>query len=259
MATAQMEPNLDQWVSFCENLTPYQNFAFIGLLFRRGQPPLSILPSSEIVTEENARASEEWSESRFRKLLLFYCEHYKKRKVEAAGELLDKTEVIKRLAPLLVSAAAVPLGIAVAFLFWAVGKSLDDWCKKYSRKEFTGRGKYMGNFTEKEVAAYFDVEYLAPIVEYVEDPAAYPLKGYKINIRVAAETNGKLKVSTSKELNSIQFSFSTPKSHAFDFTDTKTSRRVNGRVDNVSHVTEDGPIVIRFTSNDMEVSAPRTP
>jgi hypothetical protein len=129
MSEARMEPNLDQWIGFCEKLTPYQNFALIGLLSRRPRPPLTILPS-EIETEENARAAEKWSESRFRKLLLFYCEHYKKKRVEAAGELIDKAEVVKTLAPLLVSTLAIPLGIATAFLFWATGRNLDDWCKK---------------------------------------------------------------------------------------------------------------------------------
>lgn len=153
MSEARMEPNLDQWIGFCEKLTPYQNFALIGLLSRRPRPPLTILPS-EIETEENARAAEKWSESRFRKLLLFYCEHYKKKRVEAAGELIDKAEVVKTLAPLLVSTLAIPLGIATAFLFWAAGRNLDDWCKKYSRRKLNGKGKYTGNFAEKEVNGF---------------------------------------------------------------------------------------------------------
>ncbi|MDX6557951.1 MAG: hypothetical protein QOF72_1000 [Blastocatellia bacterium] len=259
MATTQMEPNLDQWVSFCENLTPYQNFALIGLLFLRPQPPLSILPTSEIVTEGNARGAEKWSESRFRKLLLFYCEHYKKKEVEAAGELIDKSEAVKRLAPLLVSTLAVPVGVATAFLFWATGKRLDNWCKKYSRRKLNGQGKYTGDFDEKEVNGFFEVVYLPPIVEYIEDPAAYPLEGYKIKIKVDPETDGRLKVSTAKELNSIQFSFGEKRSHAFAFVDTKSTQDVNGRVDNVFHVNEDGPIVIRFTSTDIEVAPSRKP
>jgi hypothetical protein len=258
MAASQTEPNLDQWISFCENLTPYQNFALIGLLFRRGQPPLSILPA-EIVTEENARGAEKWSESKLRQSLLFYCEHYKKKEVQAAGELLDKSEAIKQLVPLLVSTLAVPVGIATAFLFWAAGKRLDDWCKKYSRRKLNGKGKYTGDFPEKEVNGFFEVVYLPPIVEYIDDPAAYPLEGYKIKIKVDPETDGRLKVSTAKELNSIQFSFGEKRGHAFSFMDTKTNRDVNGRVDNVFHVNEDGPIVIRFTSTDMEVAPSRTP
>jgi hypothetical protein len=258
MATSQMEFNFDQWISLCENLTPYQNFALIGLLFRRGEHPLHILPS-EIVTEESTRAAEKWSESRFRKILLFYCEHYKQKKVEAVGELIDKSEAVKTLAPLLVSTLAVPLGIATAFLFWAAGKNLDNWCKKYSRRKLNGTGKYIGDFPEKEVNGFFEVVYLPPILEYVEDPAAYPLEGYKIKIKVEPKTDGRLKVSTAKELNSIQFSFSERKRHSFSFMDTKTNRDVNGRVDNVFHVNEDGPIVIRFTSTDMEVAPSRKP
>jgi hypothetical protein len=259
MAASQMEPNLDQWIRFCENLTPYEDFALIGLLFRRRQPPLSILPRSEIVTEENARAAEKWSESRFRKILLFYCEHYKKKKIEAAGVLIDKTEAVKAVAPLLVSTLAVPLGVATAFLFWAAGRNLDDWCQKYSRRKLNGKGKYTGDFSEKEVNGFFEVHYLPPIVEYVEDPSAYPLEGYKIKIKVDPETDGRLKTSTAKEINSIQFSFSEKGSQAFSFVDTKSNQGVSGGVDNVFHVNEDGPIVIRFTSSDIEVTPSRKP
>src|SRR5437764_10626005 len=97
MVAPQMEPTLDEWINFCENLTPYQNFALLGLLFLRPHPPLSILATSEIVTEENARAAEQWSESRFRQILLFYCEHHKKREAEAAFALIDKSEAVKNL------------------------------------------------------------------------------------------------------------------------------------------------------------------
>jgi len=258
MADAQMEPNLDQWISFCEKLTPYQNFALIGLLFRRPQHPQSILPA-EIETEENARSAEKWSESRFRKLLSFYCDHYKKKKVEAAGQLIDKAEAVKTLAPLLVSTLAIPLGIATAFLFWAAGRNLDEWCKKYSRRKLNGKGKYTGDFSENEVNGFFEVNYLPPILEYVEDPAAYPLEVYKIRIKVESETDGRVKVSTEKELNSIQFSFSGGGNHRFFFIDTKSNRDVKGGVGNVFHVDEDGPIVIRFTSSDITVDPSRQP
>ena len=93
----------------------------------------------------------------------------------------------------------------------------------------------------------------------MEDPEAYPLAGYKILVKVEPEINGKLKVPSSKELNSIQFSFTGEKSHAFRFVDTVSKGDVNGRVDNVSYVDTDGPNVIRFTSSDMEVTPPKNP
>jgi hypothetical protein len=246
------EASLDEWVSFCEHLTPYQNFALIGFLFLRPQPPLSILATSDIVNEENARGAEKWSESRFRQLLLFYCDKYKKPEALAAAALIDKANVVKALVPLLVSTLAVPVGIAVAFLFWALGKSLDDWCQKYAQKNYNGTGKYIGDFPEKEIDGFFDVTYLPPIIELVDDPAAYPLKGYKIKIIVESETDGRIKVPTSEELNSIQFHFTYDKSHSFNFTDTQSNIRLSGKVGNVSHVGSDGPNVLRFTSSDLE-------
>jgi hypothetical protein len=251
MVAPYMEPTLDEWIIFCNKLTPYENFALIGLLFLRPHPPLSILVTADIVSEENTRAAEKWSESNLRKLLLFYCDNYKRPGAEAAAALVDKADAVKGLAPLLVSTLAVPVGIAAAFLFWALGKRLDDWCQKYSRKKFNGKGKYMGNFPEKQVDSFFEVTYLPPIVELVEDPAAYPLEVYKIQVKVEAETDGRIKVSTPKELNSIQFSFTGQKSHSFSFTDTLTSGEVSGHVDNVSHVAQDGPLVLRFVSSDM--------
>jgi hypothetical protein len=139
MVKPYMEPTLDEWITFCENLTPYQNFALIGLLSSRPHPFLSILATSEIVTEENARLAEKWSQSRFRQLLLFYCDNYQKPKAKAAAALIDKADVIKSIIPLLVLTLAVPIGIAVAFLHWASAQILDDWCQKYSRKKYKVR------------------------------------------------------------------------------------------------------------------------
>ena len=122
-------PSLDEWVSFCEHLTPYQNFALIGLLFLRPHPPLSILATSEIVTEENARSAEKWSESRFRQVLLFYCDRYQKPAAQVAAQLMDKSDAVKGLVPLLISTLALPMGIAAAILFALMGKGLEDWCQ----------------------------------------------------------------------------------------------------------------------------------
>jgi len=245
----QMEPSLDGWISVCQQLTPYENFALIGLLFLRSRPPLSILAPSNIVNDENARGAEKWSESRFRQLLLLYCDKYKKPKWHAASTLIDKANVVRGLASLFVSTLAVPLGIAVAFLYCALGKSLDDWCQKYSQKKYNGQGKYFGNFPEKEVMCFFDVTYLPQIVELVEDPAAYPLEGYKIRIRVDSETNGKIKVPSTQERNSIEYSFNYDKNHSYDFTDTQSNKKIIGEVDDVSYMGSDGPMVLRFKSS----------
>lgn len=254
MAHAGMEATVDGWIGFCEHRTAYENFALIGLLFLRPGLPLSIIATSEIVNAENVRGAEKWSESRFRQLLLFYCEKHNKPLAQGTAALIDKADAVKGLAPLLVSTFALPLGIAVAFLFWALGTVLNDWCEKYSKKKYNGKGKYVGDFPEKEVDGFFDVTYLPQIVELVEDPAAYPLQGYRIKVRVESETNGQIKVPTSKELKSIQLSFSYDKSHSFDFTDTQSNRRLKGQVKNVSHVASDGPNVLRFISTDMQAT-----
>ena len=246
------EPSLDGWVRFCEHLTPYENYALLGLLFLRPHPPLSILATADVVSEENARSAEKWSESRFRQLLLFYCDKYKTPGSQAAAALVDKADLVKTIVPLLVSTLAVPVGVAVAFFFWALGTSLDDWCQKYSQRKYNGKGKYLGNFPEKEIEGFFEVTHLPQIIELVEDPAAYPLEGYKIKIIVESETDGRIKVATQKELESIQFSFTYNKSHSFHFRDTQSSMSIGGQVRNVSHVGEDGPNVLRFISSNLE-------
>jgi hypothetical protein len=145
-------PSLEAWIRFCEGLTPYQNYALLGLLFLR----------------------------------------------------------------------------------------------------YNGKGKYLGNFPEKELDGFFEVTHLPQISELIEDHAAYPLEGYKIKIIVESKTDGRVKVPTSKELESIQFSFTYDQSHSFQFTDTQSSGRISGQVRNVSHVGEDGPNVLRFISGDLE-------
>lgn len=200
----------------------------------------------------NARAAEKWSESHFRRLLLFYCANYKKPRALALSALVEKAGLIKNLIPILVSTFVLPLGIAVAFLFWALSTSLDDWCKKYSERKYNGKGKYAGNFPEREVNSFFELSYLPPIEEYVADPAAYPLEGYRINIRVQSASEGRLKLDKAEELLSITFNFRA-RSHTFVFIDTRQKEKISGEVENVSHIQEDGPNVLRFTSNQIRV------
>ena len=121
---------------------------------------------------------------------------------------------------------------------------------KYSRVRFNGKGKYRGDFQEKEVDSFFEITYLPEIMELIEDPEAYPLEGYKIKIKVESETDGRVKVPSAKERNSIQFSFKYDKSHSFDFTDTKSNKRI---VDDVSWVGNDGPNVLRFVSQNLDL------
>lgn len=252
MASTERELSVDHWIEYCAKLTPYENFLLIGLLFSSPSLQRSIIATSLLHDMGHVRAAEKWSESHFRRLLLFYCANYKKRKVEAVLTLAEKANIVKTLVSIAVSTYALPLGIAVAFLFWAVSTALDDWCKKYSERKYNGRGKYSGNFPEKEVKSFFELSYLPPIEEYIQDPAAYPLEGYKINIRVQSESEGRLKLDKAEEVISISFHF-TAKSHTFVFTDTRQKETVSGEVDNVSHIKEDGPNVLRFISTRTKV------
>ena len=110
MVAPQRESDLEQWIDISEKLRPIQNLAVIGLQFLRPNLPLSIIATTDPMEEENIRATERWASSRFRQLLLFYCQHYKKPQAIASAELLDKAELVKALAPLLVSTLSIPLG-----------------------------------------------------------------------------------------------------------------------------------------------------
>jgi hypothetical protein len=253
MVAPQRKSDLEQWIDISARLHPIQNLAVIGLMILRPNLPPSIIATTDPMDEENIRSTERWASSRFRQLFLFYCQHYKRPQARAAVEIIDKTEVVKGLAPLLVSTLSVPLGISVNFLFWALGYSLDEWCQKYGRRKYNGKGTYRGNFPGRKVDSFFDVTYLPPIQEVVEDPEAYPLEGYKIKIKVPGETNGKVKVPSSEYVKSVTLNFKGKNTHSFGFVDTQTNKAVGGLIENVFPDEKEGPNIIGFESRDLIV------
>jgi hypothetical protein len=253
MATAQMDMDMDRWIDFCAELSPFQNFLLLGLLSSSPDRPLGLISPAEIQPDEHHEAAEEWASSNLRRLLLFYCEHYQKVVPKYGVALANKADIVKQIVPLLVSTLSVPVSIAVAFLFWALGHRLDEWCKMYARRHYTGKGLYSGNFPEGKVEAFFDIFYLPPITRFVDDPEAYPLKGCRGVIKVKPQAEGKIKVANSKEVNSIVFNFDKLNGHRFEFTETTLKWVIKGIVENVFPATDEGSNVLGFTSTNIEV------
>jgi hypothetical protein len=247
MATPQRDMTLNEWIDFSEKLHAVENLALIGFLSLRPNIAPSIISTGEVVSEENISVAEKWLLTNFRKAFAFYCDRHKETSALLIGEALKKADVVKRLAPLLVSAYSIPLGIAVAFLFAAIDMGLDKWCEKYARKSFTGKGIYSGNFPKKIVEGFFDVKLLPAITEFVEDPEAYPLKGYKVRVKVPADISGQVKVPTSDDSNEIFSSFKSKYSHSFSFSDARAKKTLFGVVETVSQNISAGPNVLSFT------------
>jgi hypothetical protein len=204
--------------------------ALIGLLSLRPNLPPSIIVTGDLVNGENIGASEKWILTNFRKVFGFYCDKIKDTKILLAGEAIRKTEIVKHLAPIIVSTYSVPLGIAVAFLFAAINIGLNKWCEKYERKSFSGKGTYSGNFSKRQVDGFFDIRCLPAIEERIEDPEAYPLSGYKVMVKVPADIIGRVKVPTSKDADEILFSFTGKRDHSFSFSDMTIHKQIVGTV-----------------------------
>jgi hypothetical protein len=253
MVAPQRESGIDEWIEFAEKLSPVENLALVGLLFLRPNLPPSIITPSTLVTEENISSAERWALTRFRQVFAFYCDNYKKHKVALASEALKRVDLVKILAPLLVTAYSVPLGIAVGFLFWALTYGLDNWCQKYGSRKFNGEGKYVTDLPGVDFEGFFDLTYLPAITETVENPESYPLKGYKVVLKAAAETKGLIKVSSSEEVTNITLAFKGKDSHYFSFTDTTSQQEVEGNPENVFPEKDEGPNIVGFTATELIV------
>jgi hypothetical protein len=254
MVAPQKESSIDDWIQLAETLSPVERLALAGLLSLRPQTPISIISPAMLNDPENISAAEKWLIANFRKAFSFYCERHKQHRVKLTSE------AVKRLAPILVGSYNLPLGIAVGFLFWAIDYGLQNWCEKYGARNFNGEGKYSGGLPESpawpngEVRGVFDVTYLPPITEIVDNPESYPLKGYKVVIKVPAETTGAMKVPSSPEVETIVLSFKGEGSQSFTFTDTAMDREISGDVRNVFPKQNDGPNVLGFTAADIHVA-----
>src|ERR1043165_8538988 len=135
MVAPQKESNIDEWIKLAEKLKPIENLALIGLISIRPSLAPSIITPSVLMTEENTSGAEKWAIKHFRKSFAFYCDNYKKHEVALVSEAIKRADLIRLLAPLIVTTYSLPLGIAVGFLFWAMTYGLNHWCEKYGQRK----------------------------------------------------------------------------------------------------------------------------
>jgi hypothetical protein len=234
MSTPGPSEDINQWILFCEALTPYQNVLLLGAISKSRYTTLAIFQTQPIETQDNWKAAEDWMLKHLRKGLRLYCDNYQKTQVTIGAEGAKRSvELVKVLAPFLMLQLSIPLGAGVAFLFWALGFGLHKWCEKYSAMKLGGEGEYSGNIPQGEVKPFFDITYLTPIVEFIENEEAYPLEIEKKQIRNPAETSGLVKVPSARDVEAIAFGFSKESKDHFSFQDAKTNKLVGGDVTNV--------------------------
>ena len=255
MSTVKPHEDINQWIEFCERLSPFQNYLLIGAISQSTYATLAIIQAQPIETQENWKASKKWDLKHMRKALRVYCEYSQKPKVVISAEVAKKSvELIKAFAPFLMLQLSVPLGVAVAFSFWALGFGLSKWCERYASKNLTGDGIYSGDIPQGEVHAFFDITYLPPIVEFIEDEKAYPLEIKKKQIRIPAETIGLVRVPNARDVQTITFSFNEKAKHQFIFRDAKTNEKVMGEVTKVYPKREVGANILGVTAGDLSFS-----
>ena len=257
MATPQLEISLDQWIAYCENLSPIQNFLLIGLLSKSRFTSLSILQAQPLETEDNWKAAEEWALKNLRKGLKIYCDNYKKYQAEIGLELGKSSmdivkEWVKNAAPTIAIAVGGAKGVGVAFLFWLLKYALGKWCEKYTDKKYSGEGQYSRAIPPSTFGAFFDITYTPPIIEYVDDEKAYPLSIPKKQITVPAETIGLIRVANKQEVDDIYFSLAQDKNHSFNFKDAKSNSLVSGKVAYVIPKPEVSANVLDLVAEDLE-------
>jgi len=275
MVAPSREYDIDQWVALSEHLSPLENFCLIGLLFFKPYTPPSIIAKEDLVTDENISKAEEWILSNFRKPLAFLCVKFEDTKVQVTSELIKNVGesveykqiikgVVKALAPAIVTMYSVPLGIAVALLFFLIGKQFQRWCGKYAKKKFDGKGTYtlvpsspVGGYPPGpyhiRLQAYFELEYYPSIEELVEDPAGYPLKIQKVVVKVPSESRGKLKVPTSQESEMVMGNFISLGDHSYNFIDSKTKTQISGSNIAMYQNKTEGDNILEFISVDLKI------
>jgi len=256
MSTPTPQIDLDQWTEFCANLSPFENFALLGLILENPSLSLSILQNRTIVTEGNVRRAEKWTMTNLRRALKIYCDNYKKHQVVAGSKFLETASpFVKAIAPFLMFELNAPVTAMIAYVIWAIGYGLDKWCGKYSAKEFSGEGEYSGDLTPNKKKAFFRLKYLPPIYEKVEDEKAYPLVVYKAQIMVPAETTGDVRVTPGADLDSITISLRTGNKHMFEFIDAEQKRIIGGEAKNVYPNLVEGSNVSSLVAEDLTMKA----
>lgn len=234
MSAPAQEIGLDQWIEYCYSLRPIENFLLIGLLNRRSFTSIEAVREEQLATDENWRDAKRWALTRLRPGLDLYCREYKK-PWAAVGEEFSKTafESVKVFIPLLATMLNVQLGIAVAFTFWLLRYCLDRWCGKYSARDLAGDGTYTSAQASEYAPVFFELTYRPPIVEWVDDEAAYPLSVPKEQIWIPAEINGLMRVSGKRDVDEILFTFDPNGANRYVFVDRTSAQSVMGRPSNI--------------------------
>lgn len=232
----QLDPevrDVGEWIALCQELPPVELFGLIGLLSERPELPPSLARAAELQTAENIKGAKNWARRYFRNILQYYCG--KRHLFEAAEKGFDEADAVKAIAISLFGLLNIKIGIIVASIFIILKLKGNKWCDKYAGMRLTGQGPYEGNFAAQPVSAFFEIEYLPPIVEKVENPAAYPLKIKVPVIEVDKEIKGRVKVPTRAQAEAIFYSFEGGgKIHKFSFNDIDSKQDVSGTLDSVS-------------------------
>lgn len=242
-------PALDikPWIEISERLTPFENLALVGLLNSRPQTPISIISKPVVVQEENFKSAEAWAKKNFREALRLYCDQIDKPEIKVL------VQFVKTFAPFVAAQLSLPIGAAIGFIFWCGGFSLEKWCEKYATKRFSGKGQLLGDPGLGALEGFFNVTYRPPIHELVEDPEAYPVERFKIDIEVPEITNGLVKVATQSDAEAIYKGFANRIAQSFEFPDDKTRQKISGNMEAIARATNEGPNVLSFSTGALNV------
>jgi hypothetical protein len=239
--------DLKPWTDISEGLTPLENLGLVGLLILRPQTLPSNVSKSSVLQGENFRSVEGWAKKNFREALRLYCDQIDK------SEIKVLVQFVKTFAPFFAAQLSLPIGAAIGFIFWCGGFGLERWCNKYSIKRFSGKGQLLGNNSLGDIEGFFSITYRPPIHELVEDPEAYPVERFKVNIEVPEITNGLVKVPTPNNAEAVYKSFENRVTQSFLFPDDKTRQRISGNMDAIARATNEGPNVLSFSTSALNV------
>jgi hypothetical protein len=199
------------------------------------------------VQEENFKSVETWAKKNFREGLRLYCDLTNKPEIKILAEF------VKTFAPFFAAQLSLPIGAAIGFLFWCVGFNLEKWCRKYATKRFSGKGQLLGSPSTGEIEGFFNVTYRPPISELVEDPEAYPVERFKVDIEVPEITDGLVKVPTPNSAEAIYKSFENRIAQSFKFADDKTKQSISGKMDAIARAINEGPNVLSFSTGMLTI------
>lgn len=259
MVSATLDPDVrdvGEWITICESLPPVQIFGLLGLLADNPDLPPSLARARETETPENMQAAKRWMKRNFRTIMQYYCGQ--RSVFEAAEGILDEAEFVKNLSFIIFGVLKVKIGVIVAAVYVVLKLKGDKWCDKYAGMTLAGEGPYRGNFPEGAVNAFFEITYLPPVVEQVENPAAYPLKVPMPVIEVDKEIKGRVKVPTKRQAETIFSSFQGGGvTHTFTFNDVTSRQDVAGSLREAALGPDAGLGVLDFTDADLTVGSKR--